>query len=117
VSKTTSAAPGVKSGVNNTPTNSSERASSLSKGRPTTSQFYGEVDQFAEVDKDKLKIALQREEENKRSAGDGKRKYNSVHADVDVTAEDMEAYRMKKGRGDDPLAKLADSEEILEYKK
>jgi hypothetical protein len=36
---------------------------------------------------------------------------------VDVTEEDMEAYRLSKGRGvEDPMAKLGD-EELLNYKK
>ena len=53
------------------------------------------------------------------SVGDGderKRGYNSMQS-VDVTAEDMEVYRMKKVKADDPMAALLDSEEILEYKK
>jgi competence protein ComGC len=43
-----------------------------------------------------------------------KRKYNSLGTDVDVTEEQMEAYRLKKGRSDDPMAKVG-SDEILEY--
>ena len=42
---------------------------------------------------------------------------NSSIESVDVTAEDMEVYRMKKVKADDPMAALLDSEEILEYKK
>ena len=37
--------------------------------------------------------------------------------DVEVTEEDMEAYRLKKERADDPMAKLARSDEILDYVK
>ena len=89
-----------------------ERASSLgNNGRPTSSQFYGEADQFSKLDQEKLKNAL-REEENS-----DKRKYNSVDANIDVTAEEMEAFRMKRQRADDPLSKLADSEVLLDYKK
>merc|ERR1712038_2255294 len=89
-----------------------ERNSTLSKTRPTSSQHYGEADQFADIDKEKLKEALKKSDEMKKTGG-SKRKYNSVDAEVDVTAEEMEAYRMKKERADDPLAKLAESEEIL----
>eukprot|EP00551_Chaetoceros_affinis_P004233 CAMPEP_0203663270 /NCGR_PEP_ID=MMETSP0090-20130426/914_1 /ASSEMBLY_ACC=CAM_ASM_001088 /TAXON_ID=426623 /ORGANISM="Chaetoceros affinis, Strain CCMP159" /LENGTH=617 /DNA_ID=CAMNT_0050526155 /DNA_START=241 /DNA_END=2094 /DNA_ORIENTATION=+ len=92
-----------------------DKASSLSKARPTSSQHYGEADQFAELDQDKVKEALKKNEQTKKTGG-SKRKYNSVDAEVDVTAEEMEAYRLKKERADDPLAKLAESEEILEYK-
>ncbi len=88
-----------------------ERASSLaSQNRPTSSQFYGEADQFVKLDQEKVKEALRGDEEK------DKRKYNSVDANIDVTAEEMEAFRMKRQRADDPLAKLADSEELLEYK-
>jgi pre-mRNA-processing factor SLU7 len=66
-------------------------------------------------------------EERKRAAGEQggasggagderKRGYNSMQS-VDVTAEDMEVYRMKKVKGDDPMAAFLDSEEVLEYKK
>ena len=48
--------------------------------------------------------------------GDKKRKYNSVSTEVDITAEEMEAYRLKKDRTDDPIAQFG-SEEILAYKK
>jgi pre-mRNA-processing factor SLU7 len=47
---------------------------------------------------------------------DRKRKYNSLKAEVDVTEEEMEAYRLRKDRGADPMAKLASSDEILDYK-
>ena len=43
-------------------------------------------------------------------ADDRKRGYNSTTA-IDVTAEDMEAYRIKKAKRDDPMAAFADSEE------
>ena len=86
---------------------------SSSNARPTNSQHYGEADQFVQLDEEKLKKALNK---NSDSTELSKRRYNSVDANVDVTAEDMEAYRLKRQRADDPLAKLADTEEILEYK-
>lgn len=92
-----------------------DRASTLNGGRPTSSQHYGEASQFGDIDQEKLKEALKKNEEATKIGG-SKRKYNSVDAGIDVTAEEMEAYRMKKERTDDPLAKLAESEEILEYK-
>eukprot|EP00978_Attheya_sp_CCMP212_P013352 scaffold33587_cov52-Attheya_sp.AAC.4 len=95
---------------------SQRSANSASAERPTSSKLYGESDQFASYDKDKLKEAIQKTEaENKTT--DQKRKYNSMNATNDVTPEEMEAYRLKKGRGDDPMARLAETEQILDYAK
>mmetsp|Transcript_12000 Transcript_12000/g.25561 ORF Transcript_12000/g.25561 Transcript_12000/m.25561 type:complete len:703 (-) Transcript_12000:279-2387(-) len=86
------------------------------------SKLYGEaVDQHKEYDKDKLRVAMKRQEEQEAGAnngkgGNGKRKYNSLSAEVDITEEDMEAYRLRKGRGtEDPMANLGG--ELLDYKK
>jgi len=85
------------------------------------SKLYGEAtDQRKEFDKDKLEAAMKRQEEEEAAAerimSKNKRKYNSLSADVDVTEEDMEAYRMRKERGaNDPMANLGD--ELLNYKK
>ena len=38
-----------------------------------------------------------------------------MNAEVDVTEEEMEAYRLRKERSDDPMAKLG-SGELLDYK-
>ena len=82
------------------------------------SKMYGEAaDQHASYDKDKLQAALEKVDKSRAEATDDrKRKYNSVSAEVDVTEEEMEAYRLRKDRGSDPMAKLVDSEELLEYK-
>lgn len=59
-----------------------------------------------------MDAALKKLEERERAALEGdkaKRKYNSL-ADggaEHVTPEEMEAYRIKKGRGDDPMAAMA----------
>ena len=60
---------------------------------------------------------MAKQEEHEENGGDDKkkRKYNSVNVDVDVTEEQMEAYRLKKERSDDPMAQL-DSDKILDYK-
>lgn len=83
------------------------------------SKLYGEaVDQHKEFDKSKIQEAMKRQqmqEEAFAKEGKKKQKYNSLNADVDVTEEDMEAYRLRKGRGaEDPLANMGD--ELLEYK-
>lgn len=54
--------------------------------------------------------AIKRQEEQDRDAaagGDRKRGYNSFKAnDSQATAEDMEAYRLKRARIEDPLAAM-----------
>jgi len=93
-----------------------DKGKGLVSTRSTMSKMYGEADQFASFDKDKLKAALLQEEEHGTKRDENKRKYNSLSSEVDVTEEQMEAYRLKKGRSDDPMAKLA-TDEILDYKK
>jgi pre-mRNA-processing factor SLU7 len=66
-----------------------------------------------------VREAVRKQEEWQRrdhtaEADDRKRGYNSTTA-IDVTAEDMEAYRLKKAKRDDPMAAFADSEELLDY--
>lgn len=95
-------------------------ASSLSNVRPgQQSKLYGEVDQHKEYDNEKLAAAMRRQEKQEAEADGGakggKRKYNSLSVDVDVTEEDMEAYRLRKVKADDPMARLGD-EELLDYK-
>mmetsp|Transcript_8287 Transcript_8287/g.9744 ORF Transcript_8287/g.9744 Transcript_8287/m.9744 type:complete len:669 (-) Transcript_8287:193-2199(-) len=83
-------------------------------GNVQRSKLYGEADESVALDPDKLKRAL---ETKKKSAEptSKKSKYNSLNSDEnDVTAEDMEAYRLTKSRGDDPMNKLQ-SEKLLEY--
>ena len=83
------------------------------------SRLYGEADQKADIDAEKLKKALEKEQkaslQNNHDLNDRKRKYNSMNAEVDVTEEEMEAYRLRKERSDDPMAKLG-SGELLDYK-
>ena len=81
------------------------------------SKLYGEADQNATFDKDKLDQALKKWDQSQEEATDDrKRKYNSINAQVEVTEEEMEAYRMRRNRGADPMAKLASSDAILDYK-
>lgn len=59
------------------------------------------------LDSAKVKEAMQRLEEQERGAeaDDRKRGYHSFKAlDSEVSAEEMEAYRLKRGRTDDPAA-------------
>ena len=53
---------------------------------------------------------------DQEKSGDArKRNYNSLNTEVSVTEEEMEAYRLRKDRGDDPMAQIS-SEKLLDYK-
>eukprot|EP00980_Cylindrotheca_fusiformis_P021169 scaffold8136_cov127-Cylindrotheca_fusiformis.AAC.9 len=81
------------------------------------SKMYGEADQKASIDQEEVKKAMEKYDKQQEEGGDGKkRKYNSVESNVDVTEAEMEAYRLRKGRSADPMAKIS-SEELLDYKK
>lgn len=77
------------------------------------SKLYGEANQAVELDKEKLKRAL--EEEDRNGHGKKKQKYHSMQADVDVTEEHMEAYRLRREQKNDPMAAI-NTDEVLEYK-
>ena len=96
-----------------------QNSQSLSSTRPNSSKLYGEADTSVTYDEKKLiaakeKLLNEKKDKCEGSADDRKRKYNSVGADVDVSAEDMEAWRMTKSRHDDPMNKLG-GDELLEY--
>lgn len=64
----------------------------------------------AEQDEDKLKEALRKEEKNTKQADrvlkmdERKRPYNSMYEAKELTAEEIEAYQMKRKRDEDPMA-------------
>jgi hypothetical protein len=71
------------------------------------------------LDEARLQLAKDKAERDLKEAeaakGDErKRAFNSMTA-VDVTAEDMEVYRQKRTKGEDPMADLLDSDTVLEY--
>lgn len=83
------------------------------------SKLYGEADQKAELDKDKVKAALEkydRDHSGSNRREDKKRKYHSMDAEVEITEEEMEAYRLRKERSADPMANVS-SDEVLDYQK
>ena len=70
-----------------------------------------------------LKAAVAREDlanarpTNDKSSVDKKRGYNSSKSgDNEVTQEDLEAYRMKRLKDDDPMSKFQNCDELLDYK-
>lgn len=76
--------------------------------RPSAGLWGSEVEEGLQLDPAKLKAALAKHlaarEAGDQAVDDRKRGYNSLRGDdVEVTAEDMEAYRLTKDRGDDPL--------------
>ncbi|KAL3907397.1 MAG: hypothetical protein SGARI_003556, partial [Bacillariaceae sp.] len=99
------------------PKGSNDKSGSKGLEPTSRSKLYGEADQKAEIDKEKVKAALEKYDgEQKDSKRDEKkRKYNSMNSENDVTEEEMEAYRLRKERGADPMANIG-SDEVLDYK-
>jgi pre-mRNA-processing factor SLU7 len=65
-----------------------------------------DVAENVQLDQAKLAEALAKEERRQAAeveVDDRKRGYNVRHENVEVTEEEMEAYRLKKQRTDDPL--------------
>ena len=84
-----------------------ERAAKAKEKEAKRAGWGGEA-RDVELDKDKLAVALAAEEakwagEDGEEADERKRKYNVTHS-VDVTEEEMEAYRLKRPRAADPMA-------------
>ncbi|ACI65401.1 predicted protein, partial [Phaeodactylum tricornutum CCAP 1055/1] len=76
--------------------------SKLSSAPVNRSKLYGEANPKAQLDEAKLKEALSKEVP-KEIVDDRKRKYHSMNAEVEMTEEDMEAYRLLKDRKSDPM--------------
>ncbi|CAJ1936591.1 unnamed protein product [Cylindrotheca closterium] len=79
------------------------------------SKLYGEADPKAKIDQNEVKAALEGYDKKQESEDTRKRKYNSVETNVDVTEAEMEAYRLRKEKSADPMAKIS-SDELLDYK-
>lgn len=78
--------------------------------RPNNGVWGTDVGEDVELDKEKLEQALKKldeREKQQQQTDDRKRKYNSLTTDGEMpTEEEMEAYRMKKARDEDPMAKI-----------
>lgn len=75
---------------------------------PHGAEVWG-TDSAKDIDKDKLQQAIARQEKLEKaneSNDTKKRQYSSADEGLDVSAEDMEAYRLKRSRGDDPLVAI-----------
>lgn len=81
------------------------------------SKLYGEAEVGAKIDQSKVHTILEKMKQQEPEGKDlqHKRKYNSLQTEVEVTAEEMEAYRLRKERSSDPMAKI-NTNELLDYK-
>jgi pre-mRNA-processing factor SLU7 len=84
----------------------------VSQGAIKRSDLFGDSTGGAGLDDLKVKEAVKKEEEwSKRDhsaeGDDRKRGYNSMTT-IDVSLEDMEAYRLKKNKREDPMDAFAD---------
>ncbi|KAK9809714.1 hypothetical protein WJX73_009141 [Symbiochloris irregularis] len=79
------------------------------QAKPSKAAWGTETDDAVELDADKLAEAIQRARKaaaEPAERDERKRKYNSLADGEDLSAEDMEAYRLTKLREDDPLAMM-----------
>ena len=95
-------------------------SSSLHDTLTSSSKLYGEADsqqQQQQLDLNKVQKAITKQQTDEQEFNDDrKRKYNSMNINDanDVTEEDMEAFRLTKKHADDPMAKLANTDELLD---
>ena len=80
------------------------------QGNAAVEAWGTDVAENLHLDKEKLAAELKKQEEADRRGAEvdeRKRKYNSMAGQNTVTAEEMEAYRLRKARADDPLQAAA----------
>lgn len=79
------------------------------QAKPTADVWGTEVAEDLELDQDRLAAAVRAQEAADAAPAESderKRGYTSVSGGAEITPEEMEAYRLKKARGEDPLAGL-----------
>eukprot|EP00889_Picochlorum_renovo_P005803 jgi/Picre1/32833/NNA_008163.t1 len=82
---------------------------------PHGAEIWG-TDSAKDIDEEKLQRAIERQERMERaneSNDTKKRQHYSGDEGLDVSAEDMEAYRLKRSRGDDPLMAIEKQKALL----
>jgi len=93
------------------------KKSKLTGEMTTRAELYGtEVSGGLELDAKKLKDAVQRQrafQEEKVELDERRRGYNTK-GEGEVTKEEMEAYRLVRRHGEDPMARVG-SDELLEH--
>jgi len=83
------------------------REESKLKDHKQNIQVWGSETADVELDDEKIKAALKKLDRQEKEAMEkegSKDKFNSLAGGEDVTPEEMEAWRMKRARGDDPVA-------------
>ncbi|OAJ39466.1 hypothetical protein, variant 1 [Batrachochytrium dendrobatidis JEL423] len=116
LSNTNTTAPPKKSLLEQYVQRASKEGPAMSKTDYSTKTRLGEGDALLDLNK----LAQAREAEQKRKSmgvselngdqRDGKRKYNSFNGSGELTEEQLEAYRMERQRGEDPMANYIDEE-------
>jgi hypothetical protein len=96
-----------------------QRSESAQSALTSRAEVFGEQLKPA-LDQDKLRKAIAKEKKFRENAAlhaeeldDKKRKYNSMQS-YEVSAEEMEAYRLAKPNTADPMFKIAE-DELLDY--
>ncbi|CAL5219695.1 g1583 [Coccomyxa viridis] len=85
-----------------------ERNGSKVAAGASTAAWGSELPEGVELDEAKLREAMKKQkafDHRATETDDRKRKFNSLAGNEEVTAEEMEAYRMSRNRADDPMAK------------
>ena len=84
-------------------------ADCVRQAKPKADVWGTDVAEDLELDQARLAAALRAQDEADAApveTDERKRGYNAVSGGAEVTAEEMEAYRLKKARMEDPLAAL-----------
>ena len=92
-----------------------KKKSKLTTELTARSELFGTDAAAVDLDEEKLKEAVKRQKafaKEKIETDDRKRKFNSMQSS-EVTKEDMEAYRLIRSHGEDPMAKIS-SDKLLE---
>jgi pre-mRNA-processing factor SLU7 len=127
LAKSSGSSSGEQAGDTSSISKSSEKSkssgSSRAPGLVSRSDVYGEYDasKGLALDETKVRAAMERiqredEQQQEQQGGQKRKNYSSKSAEVEVTPEEMEAYRRVKSKRDDPMAALMASGELLEYK-
>ncbi len=77
--------------------------------KPRVDVWGSEVAADIKLNAEKLAAAIKAQEARKQEEAqldDRKRNYNSTRDTGEMTAEEMEAYRLKRARDDDPLEQM-----------
>ena len=89
----------------------------IEKKQPDSQKYASISKPSKEIDPEKLKLALAEEDKRRKAADEilsqdeRKRDYTSMYDEKSLTAEQIEAYQMKRIRSDDPMAKYFENKD------